>query len=80
MKNGSCFKIGFQGGSSNPTSLTLTIPDLENLMPYLLDENPLYQLPTVYPGLSEKQAYHKYLEENGYTYKGPWKFAVDLTQ
>ena len=80
MKNGSCFKIGFQGGNSNPTSLTLTIPDLENLIPYLQDENPLYQLPTVYPGLSEKQAYHKYLEENGYTYKGPWKFTVDLTQ
>jgi len=77
VKNGSCIKIGFQTGSSDPTSLTLTIPDLENLMPYLV-ENLFFQLPTLYPGLSEKQAYHKYLEENGYTYKGPWVFTVEL--
>ena len=78
VKKGSCYKIRFQTGSSNPTSLTLTIPELENLMGYGTDESPLSQLPTLYPGLSEKQAFHKYLEENGFTYKGPWKFTVEL--
>ncbi|HEX5943584.1 MAG TPA: hypothetical protein VFY66_14975, partial [Anaerolineales bacterium] len=78
VKNGSCHKIGFQAGSTNPTYLTLTIPDLENLSPYLSNENPLAQLPTLYPGLSEKQAIHAYFEENGYTHKGPWKFTVEL--
>ena len=70
VKNGSCSKIGFQSGSSNPASLTLTIPALENLMPYIYEENPLGQLSTLYPGLSEKQAFQKYLEENDYTYIG----------
>jgi len=78
VKDGSCYKIGFQAGSINPTSFTLTIPDLENLSPYLSNENPLGQLPALYPGLSEQQALHKYLEENGYTYEGPWKFTVEL--
>lgn len=78
VKEGSCYKIGFQTGSSNPRSLTLTIPDLENLMAYIADENPIRQLPTLYPGLSEKQAFQTYLEENGYTYTGPWKFTVEL--
>ena len=74
-KNGSCFKLGFQIGSNNATSLTLTIPDLEKLESDVLLTN---QLSTNYPGLSEKQAYHKYLEEHGNTYKGPWIFTGEL--
>ena len=50
VKKGSCYKIRFQTGSSNPTSLTLTIPELENLMGYGTNESPLSQLPTLYPG------------------------------
>jgi len=72
-------KAVFPIGSSNLTSLTFTMPELENLMPYL-QGNAYFQLPTLYPGLSEKQAFYKYLEENGYTYKGPWIFTVDLIQ
>ena len=79
IKNGSCVKVGFQAGSDVPISLTLTIPKLENLMPYL-DINSFFQLPTLYPGLSEKQAYYKYLEEQGSIYKGPWVFTVELKQ
>lgn len=75
VKNGSCHKIGFQTGTVNPTSLTLTIPDLENLIPLLQEPIPL---DTLYPGLSRRQAFHTYLEENGYTYKGPWVFELDL--
>lgn len=78
IKNGSCIKIGFQAGSSLPASLTLTIPELENLMPYV-DEKTFFQLPALYPGLTEKQAYYKYLEEQGYIHKGPWVFRVELT-
>ena len=76
-KNGSCIKVGFQAGSSAPTLFTLTIPELENPMPYL-DINSFSQLPTLYPGLSEKQAYYKYLEEHDSIYKGPWVFRVEL--
>ncbi|HLO27916.1 MAG TPA: hypothetical protein VK249_02200, partial [Anaerolineales bacterium] len=68
-------KIGFPIGSSDPTSLTLTIPELENLDPDILLTN---QLLTNYPGLSEKEAYQTYLEEHGKTYKGPWVFKVEL--
>ena len=77
VKNGRCIKSLFPIGSNSPTSLTLTIPQLENLMPYVR-ENSYFQLPKLYPGLSEKQAYYKYLEENNYTYKGPWMFTVEL--
>lgn len=80
VKNGNCIKIGFQVGSRNPTSLTLNIPDLENLISYGFDPNPLLQLPALYPGLNEKQAFQTYLEENGYTYKGPWVFEVELVK
>jgi DNA-binding CsgD family transcriptional regulator len=78
IKNGRCIKSTFPIGSSNPTFLTFTIPQLENLMPYMQGDAYL-QLPTLYPGLSEKQAFYKYLEEKGYTYKGPWVFTVELT-
>jgi len=77
IKNGRCIKAVFSIGSNNPTSLTFTIPELENLMPYLQGDA-YSQLPILYPGLSEKQAFYKYLEEKGYTYKGPWVFTVRL--
>lgn len=77
IKNGRCLKSLFPIGSSNPTSLTLTIPQLENLIPYANDE--YFQIPSLYPGLSPKQAFYTYLEENNYTYKGPWVFTVELT-
>ena len=77
IKNGRCLKSLFPIGSSNPTSLTLTIPQLENLMPYANDE--YLQISKLYPGLSPKQAFYSYLEENNYTYKGPWVFTVKLT-
>ncbi|HET9824067.1 MAG TPA: hypothetical protein VFP87_01970, partial [Chitinophagaceae bacterium] len=48
--NGRCLKSLFPIGSSNPTSLTLTIPQLENLMPYANDE--YLQISKLYPGLS----------------------------
>jgi DNA-binding CsgD family transcriptional regulator len=75
IKNGRCIKSGFPIGSSNPTSLTLTIPQLEKSEPDLLATN---QLLTDYPGMSEKRAYYKYLEEHGNVYKGAWTFTVDL--
>jgi DNA-binding CsgD family transcriptional regulator len=78
IKNGRCIKGGFPIGSNNPASLMLTIPELENILPYLRGDSYL-QLPKLYPRLSEKQAYFKYLEENGYTYKGSWSFKVELT-
>jgi DNA-binding CsgD family transcriptional regulator len=78
IKNGHCIKGGFPVGSNSPVSLVLTIPELENLLPYLRGDSYL-QLPTLYPGLSEKQAYFKYLEENRYIYKGSWTFKVELT-
>ena len=74
-KNGSCFKLGFQSGSTNPTSFTLTIPQLEKLEPDILLTD---QLSINYPGLTEKQSYYKYLEEHGKVYKGPWIFIVEL--
>jgi hypothetical protein len=79
VKTGSCFKIGFQTGTSNPTSLTLTVPMLENLTPLLQNPDLSFQLSDLYPGLSEGQAFHTYLEEHGATYKGPWVFDVELT-
>jgi hypothetical protein len=75
VKNGRCFKAGFLIGSSDPTSLTLTIPELENSAPDVLLTK---QLLIDYPGLSPKQAYHKYLEEQDNMYKGPWTFSIDL--
>jgi DNA-binding CsgD family transcriptional regulator len=75
VKNGRCIKSSFPIGSSNPTSLTLTIPALEKSAPDILLTN---QLVLDYPGLSEKQAYYKYLEEHGNIYKGPWVFKVEL--
>lgn len=76
IKNGRCLKSLFPIGSSNPTSLTLAIPQLENLMPLVNDE--YLQIPKLYPDLSAKQAFYKYLEENNYTYKGPWVVTVKL--
>lgn len=76
-KNGRCVKSGFPIGSSNPTSLTLNVPKLEKLAPDMLVSN---QFSIDYPGLSEKQAYYKYLEEQGNSYKGPWVFEVELKQ
>jgi hypothetical protein len=75
VKNGVCDKIGFQTGTNNPTSLTLTIPDLENRLPFL--QSPI-DLDALYPGLGKRQAYHTYLEENGFTHKGPWVFNIEL--
>ncbi len=75
-KNGRCVKSGFPVGSSHPTSLTLTIPQLEKTEPDLLVTN---QLSIDYPGLSEKQAYYKFLEEHGNIYKGAWAFTIELT-
>ncbi len=74
-KNGRCIKSGFPIGSSDPTSLTLTIPQLEKTEPDILLTN---QLSIDYSGLSEKQAYYKYLEEHGNVYKGPWTFTIAL--
>ena len=80
VKTGSCYKIMFQTGTSNPTSLRLTVPEIENLMPFI--QNPdvdLAKLSELYPGLSQREAYHTYLEEQGATHKGPWVFDVELT-
>jgi DNA-binding CsgD family transcriptional regulator len=77
VKNGRCERIGFPIGGSDPTSLTLTVPELENQAPEMLLTD---QLLRDYPGLSPKEAYHTYLEEHGNLYKGPWSFTVDLTQ
>jgi DNA-binding CsgD family transcriptional regulator len=77
VKNGTCMKYGFRIDSANPTSLTLTIPNLEDAWAGA----PLFttnQLAINYPGMSPKQAYSKYLEENGNVYKGPWVFTVEL--
>lgn len=76
VKNGRCLKSGFPIGSSAPTSLILTIPALEKSAPEMLLNN---QFAADYPGLSAKQAYHKFLEEHGNIYKGPWVFTVQLT-
>jgi hypothetical protein len=76
VKNGRCIKSGFPIGKSNPTSLTLTIPRLEKSVPDLLVAN---RFSVEYPGLSEKQAYYKSLEEHGNVHKGAWVFAVELT-
>jgi DNA-binding CsgD family transcriptional regulator len=78
VKTGSCFKLGFQSGTSNPTSLKLVIPEIENLMPFI--QNPDIELSDLYPGLSIQEAYYTYLEEQGATYKGPWVFDVELTR
>lgn len=75
VKNGRCLKAGFPIGSRDFTSLILTIPELENLAPEVLLTG---QLLRDYPGLSPKDAYHKYLEEHGNIYKGPWIFSVEL--
>ena len=74
-KNGRCIKSGFHVGSIQPTSLTLTIPELEKSEPDIIVKN---QFSIDYPGLSEKQAYHKFLEEHGDVYKGPWSFTIKL--
>lgn len=75
VKNGVCDKIGFDIGTGNPTSLKLTIPSIDNILPYL--QTPI-DLDALYPGLATRQAYHTYLDENGYTIKGPWTFNIDL--
>ena len=49
-------------------------------MPFI--QNPdvnLTMLSELYPGLSQREAYHTYLEEQGATHKGPWGFQVELT-
>ncbi len=75
IKTGRCIRSSFPTGSSNPTSLTLIIPQLEKTDPDVLLTD---QLIRDYPGLSPKDAYYKYLEEHGNTYKGPWTFDVKL--
>lgn len=75
VKNGVCDKIGFDVGSNNPTSLKLIIPSIENILPYL--QTPI-DLDALYPGLTTRQAYHTYLDENGYTIRGPWTFNLEL--
>ena len=77
VKTGSCSKIVFQTGTHSPASLRLTVPEIENLMPFL--QNPDVDLSELYPGLSQREAYHTYLEEQGATHKGPWVFDVELT-
>lgn len=77
IKDGICMKNSFAIGNANPTSLTLIIPALEadaDAGAVLLTN----QLAMDYPGMSAKQAYSKYLEEHGNTYKGPWVFKVEL--
>ena len=75
-ENGRCMKIGFPIGSSNPTVLTLTIPELAQEDPQALLSD---RLSRDYPGLSPKDAYETYLQEHGKTFKGPWVFTVQLT-
>jgi hypothetical protein len=75
-KNGRCIKSGFPIGSNDPTTLMLTIPQLDKTVPELFLTD---QLATNYPGLSPKEAYYTYLEEHGATHKGPWTFTVQLT-
>lgn len=75
VKNGRCLKSGFAIGGANPTSLRLTIPQLTRSDPDVLLTD---QLVTDYPGMSPKQAYHKYLEEHGNIHKGPWIFNIEL--
>lgn len=75
VKNGVCDKIGFDVGTSNPTSLKLMIPSIDNILPYL--QTPI-DLDALYPGLTERQAYHTYLDENGHTIRGPWTFDIEL--
>jgi hypothetical protein len=52
-----------------------TIPSIDNILPYL--QTPI-DLDALYPGLAERQAYHAYLDENGYTIKGPRVFNIEL--
>jgi DNA-binding CsgD family transcriptional regulator len=75
VKTGRCIRSSFSTGSNNSTSLTLTIPQLEKTDPEVLLTD---QLIRDYPGLNPKDAYYKYLEEHGNTYKGPWTFEVKL--
>jgi DNA-binding CsgD family transcriptional regulator len=77
IKTGRCIKNGFPIGSRNPNSLTLSVTQLEKSEPDILVKN---QLLLDYPGLSEKQAYYKYLEEHGNIYRGPWIFKINLAQ
>jgi hypothetical protein len=74
-KNGRCIKSGFPIGSSAPTTLMLTIPQLDKTVPDAFLTN---QLAADYPGLSPKEAYYTFLEEHGDTYKGPWIFTIQL--
>jgi hypothetical protein len=74
-KEKSCFKPGFPIGSTTPVTLTLTIPEIENADTSVFITD---QLATDYPGLSKREAYHKYLEDHGRTYKGPWVFTVEF--
>jgi DNA-binding CsgD family transcriptional regulator len=76
VKIGRCVRSSFSIGSSNPTTLTLTVPQLEKTDPNVLLTG---QLAKDYPGLSPRDAYYKYLEEHGSTHKGPWIFEVKLT-
>ena len=75
IKNGRCVKSGFPIGSTNPSSLSLTIPKLEQSAPDVLLSN---QLILDYPGLEPKLAYSTFLEEHGNTYKGVWAFHINL--
>jgi len=74
-KNGRCSKIGFPVGTAHPTTLTLTIPELENVEPDILLTD---QLAADYPGLRPKEAYFTYLAEHGKVMKGPWVFNIQL--
>lgn len=75
VKNGRCIKDIFPVGSNTPQSLELLIPSLEQTSPDILL---IDLLPTNYPGLTIKQAYQTYLDENGFTRKGPWEFKTEL--
>lgn len=76
VKSGRCVKSGFPIGSRDASSLTLAIPQLESSAPDVLLTG---QLARDYPGLSPMDAYYKYLEESGNTYRGPWIFTIKLT-
>lgn len=75
IKQGRCIRSIFPMGSENPDSLTLTIPQLEKTDPEILVRN---DFSTNYPGLTAKEAYYTYLEEQGNIYKGPWIFNIEL--
>jgi len=75
IKAGRCVKYRFTIGSTDPKSLTLTIPQLEKSVADILATD---QLATAYPGVNARQAYHQFIVEHGDVYKGPWEFSVSF--